>query len=326
MSKAPLAVLLCNLGTPTAPTPAAVRKFLKPFLSDPRVVEVPKPIWWLILNCFILPFRPKPVAEGYQALWQEFGDSPLRLYSESLVKQLNDYYAQSILVDYVFTYSDPLLDSQLDYYQQKAERILLIPMYPQYSCSTTAALYDQLGRYQAKRRNCIDAYIIKDYYQHMTFRQALANSIQDYWQENGRSEHLLISYHGVPKAYYQKGDPYYEQCIETSQQLADDLSLKPGSYTTSFQSRLGKAEWLKPYTDKTVEALAEKGFKTIDVVCPSFSVDCLETIEEIAEENKGYFLAKGGEKLSLIPCLNDSAGQIELLKKLITPFFNDEKK
>lgn len=325
MKKSPFAVILCNLGTPAAPTPAAVRAFLKPFLSDRRVVEAPRPIWWLILNAFILPFRPKPVAHAYQALWDEYGDSPLRLIAAKQVSKLKVQLQQAcsgveIPVDYAFTYGEPGIATQIDKYREQAETLLLLPLYPQYSCSTTAAIYDQVARYNLGQRDVADVYIIKDYYQQPAYRQALAASAQAFWQLNGRGDHLLVSYHGVPKAYADKGDPYYQQCLQTTEQLAEDLGLSVNDYTASFQSRLGKAEWLKPYTDETVKALARQGVKTLDVICPSFSIDCLETLEEIAVENAGYFTAAGGQTLRLIPCLNDQQMHIDMMAEILSPY------
>ncbi len=322
--KASTAILLVNLGTPTEATETSVRQFLRPFLRDRRVVEIPRPLWWLILNAFILPFRPKAIAKNYAALFQEAGGSPLRLYTESQVKKLRHLvHADDVLVDYAFTYGEPSLQSQLDKYKRLVDRVIILPLYPQYSCSTTAALYDQLAAYNMKQRDCVDAYIIKQYYQMPAYRKALADSVRRAWHMSGRGEHLLMSYHGVPKAYQKKGDPYYQQCLDTSRYLAEDLGLASEEYTVSFQSRLGKAEWLKPYTDETVKALAVAGVKNLDVVCPSFSVDCLETLEEIAVENNDYFTEKGGDQLRLIPCLNDSDAHIQMMAEIVAPFIKE---
>lgn len=325
MSRAHTAILLGNLGTPQAATPAAVRAFLKPFLSDRRVVEIPRPLWWLILNAFILPFRPKPVAEKYQALWQEYGDSPLRLISHQQVRQLqqllDQQYGQgNVLVDYVFAYGEPSLAAQLEKYRQLADRIVILPLYPQYSCSTTAAFSDQLAQYQWQQRYIADVQLIREYYAFPAFTAALAASVEQFWQQHGRGDYLLMSYHGVPQSYADKGDPYQQQCLATSQQLADALQLTDDSYSSSFQSRLGKAQWLQPYTDVTVKALAARGIKTLDVICPSFSVDCLETLEEISVENAGYFCEAGGTALRLIPCLNAQDSHIRMMADLLQPY------
>ncbi|NRB37512.1 MAG: ferrochelatase [Pseudomonadales bacterium] len=317
------AILLANLGTPTEPTPSAVRAFLKPFLSDRRVVEVPKLIWFFILNLIILPFRPKPVAKAYQEMWNEFGGSPLRIYAKQQQEKLQallQQEGQSVIVDYVFTYGEPGLKAQLEHYRQLADKIIILPLYPQYSCSTTAAIYDQVSAYNQAQRDIADVLIIKDYYAHSSYRKALAASVTDFWQQNGRGDFLLISNHGVPQAYADKGDPYSQQCLQTSENLAADLNLKTDQYQSTFQSRLGKAPWLQPYTDVTVKELAAKGIKTLDVICPSFSVDCLETLEEIAVENGEYFTQAGGIRLRLIPCLNADENHIQMMADIIKPY------
>ena len=317
------AILLTNLGTPAEPTPAGVRAFLKPFLQDRRVVEVPRLIWFCILNFFILPFRPKPVAAAYKQLWDHYGDSPLRIFSKQQVEKLQQQLtAQGLdtVVDYAFSYGEPGLTSQIDKYQALAQKVIVLPLYPQYSCSTTAAVYDQVAAYNLARREVADVLIIKDYYSHTAFRTALASSLSEFWQKQGKGDFLLMSYHGVPQAYVDKGDPYYQQCLQTSANLAADLSLDEESFQTSFQSRLGKAPWLQPYTDFTVKALAQKGIKKLDVICPSFSVDCLETLEEIAVENAEYFIEAGGVELRLVPCLNADAAHIQMMAEILTPY------
>ena len=317
------AILLANLGTPAAPTSAGVRAFLKPFLNDARVVEIPRPIWFVILNFFILPFRPSHIAKAYQQLWHDYGDSPLRIYAQQQVEKLQRSMTdagESVVVDKVFSYGEPNLAAQINHYRTLAEKIIILPLYPQYSCSTTAAIYDQLAHYNQSQRDVADVLIIKDYYSHPSFRRALSDSVKSFWQDNGRGDFLLMSYHGVPQAYADKGDPYYQQCLDTSAQLVEDLSLQKNEYETSFQSRLGKAPWLQPYTDTTVKTLAAKGIKTLDVICPSFSVDCLETLEEITIENGEYFIAAGGINLRLIPCLNADAGHINMMMQLLKPY------
>ena len=323
MKKYETAILLANLGTPTEPTPAAVRVFLREFLKDPRVVEIPRLLWLLILHGFILPFRPKPVAVAYKQLWQAFGDSPLRIYSQeqkSKLQGLLDDENKAVSVDTVFCYGEPGLKAQIDKYRQCAEQIIILPLYPQYSCSTTAALYDQVAKYNLSQRHVVDIHIVRDYFSHASFRKALAQSLESFWGKNGRSEFLLMSYHGVPQTYADKGDPYYQQCLITSENLVNDLQLAEGAYQTSFQSRLGKAPWLQPYTDVTVKELAAKGIKNIDVICPSFSVDCLETLEEIAVENRDYFLEAGGESLTLVPCLNAEDMHIQMMADILKPY------
>jgi ferrochelatase len=325
MPKSPLAILIVNLGTPEAPTVKDIRHFLKVFLSDRRVVEIPRLVWLLILNAFILPFRPKRLVHSYQQLWQEYGDSPLRVITKAQVEKLNErfvklYGKDKVLVDFAFTYGEPAINKQLDNYKILAEKIVILPLYPQYSCSTTAAIYDQVAVYNLKQRNVVDVQIIKDYYQNMNYRKTLAQSVEKFWQLHGRSEHLLISNHGVPKSYAEKGDPYYQQCLETTENLKKDLQLSDGSVSASFQSRLGRAEWLQPYTTEVLKALAQKGIKSVDVICPSFSVDCLETLEEISIENAGYFKEAGGEELRLIACLNADDAHIDMMLEIIKPY------
>lgn len=325
MSTVRIAILLGNLGTPAEPTPAAVHAFLKPFLSDRRVVEIPRPIWSIILNCFILPFRPKPVAHKYKALWDEFGDSPLRIISKSQVEKLQlafdtQYGKGQVLVDYVFAYGEPSLTSQIDQYRKLSDKIIILPLYPQYSCSTTAAFSDQLAHYQLGQRYIADVQLIREYYAEPLFIRALAQSVEQFWQQHGRGDYLLMSYHGVPQSYADKGDPYQAQCLATSAALAQALGLAAEQCSSSFQSRLGKAQWLQPYTDVTVKALAQQGIKTLDVICPSFSVDCLETLEEISVENAQYFIESGGTRLRLIPCLNADDSHIQMMQKILTPY------
>jgi ferrochelatase len=284
-------------------------------------------VWWVILNCFILPFRPKPVSHGYQTMWQEYGNSPLRLFTQQQVEKLSamlaaKYGNDKVLVDYAFTYGKPGIAAQIEKYREKAEKILVLPLYPQYSCSTTAAIYDQVAQYNLGQRNVADVAIVKEYYRHPAYRAALARSVRDFWRDNGRSEHLLISNHGVPKRYAEQGDPYYQQCLQTTENLKADLGLADTDVTASFQSRLGRAEWLQPYTAETVKVLAGKGIKSLDVLCPSFSVDCLETLEEITIENGGYFREAGGETLRLIPCLNASDIHISMMADIVAPYCN----
>jgi ferrochelatase len=315
------ALLICNLGTPEAPTKQSVRAFLKPFLSDPRVVEVPRPLWWCILNGIILPFRPKSIAKNYQVLFDQYGESPLRLYTQSQVKKLSLCLKdKGVVVDYAFTYGNPSIEHQLNKYQDLVENIVILPLYPQYSCATTSSIYDQISRFQLRQRECLDIHIIKDYYRNSLYREALANSVKDFWEKANKGDHLVISFHGVPERYREKGDPYYQQCVETAKHLVADLGLSSDEYTVSFQSRLGRAKWLMPYTDEVVKSLGVANKKIVDVVCPSFSVDCLETLEEIAVENKGYFTEKGGEDLRLVPCLNDSDDHIQMMIDRVMPF------
>ena len=312
-----VAILLCNLGTPTEPTPKGVRQFLRPFLSDKRVIEVPAWIWQIILNAIIIPFRAKPVAHGYQSIWQAYGDSPLRAITQAQVDGLQMRLSDRALVDYAFTYGKPSIAQQLERYRCQVDTVVLLPLYPQYSATTTAAIFDQVSRYQLQQRDVVDVYIFKQYYHTQAYQEALAHSVRDFWRVHGQSEYLLTSFHGIPQAYGDKGDPYPKQCHATANALAEQLHLSGDKTGISFQSRLGRAKWLTPYTVEYVQELASQGIKTVDVVCPSFSADCLETLEEISEEIHEAFCSAGGERLRLIPCLNASDAHIDMMATLV---------
>lgn len=324
----PAALVLVNLGTPEECTSGSVRKFLRQFLSDPRVVEIPRPIWWLILNLFVLPFRPARVAEAYKVIWTERG-SPLRYYTEDqvsfLTERMQQRYADRVppTVRYAMTYGNPGIESVLsELYESGHRRIVVLPMYPQYSCSTTAAIYDQIAQYTANNRALPGLQIINSYFYEESYIKALSNSVTDYWQQNGRSEKLLFSYHGIPQSYVDKGDPYTGHCECTTGAVVASLGLMKDDYLMAYQSRFGKAEWVKPYTDASIEELAKSGVKTLDVICPAFSVDCLETIEEIAKQNRELFIEHGGENLRLIPCLNASKNHIDALETISAKYLD----
>lgn len=323
----PAALVLVNLGTPETCTPGGVRTFLRQFLSDRRVVEIPRPIWWLILNLFILPFRPKKVAEAYKVIWTERG-SPLRYYTEDQVKKLQDrfvrrYPERTPTVRHAMTYGSPSITSVInELYESGHRRIVVLPMYPQYSCSTIAPIYDQIGEYCKAHRALPGLQIINGYFYESAYIQALAGSIRSYWDEHGQPEKLLFSYHGVPEFHGEKGDPYVGHCQCTTGATVKALGLAEDQYQMSFQSRFGKAEWVKPYTDVTVEALAKSGVRRLDIVCPAFAVDCLETIEEIGEQNREIFIEHGGEELRLIPCLNASDIHIDALEVITAKYLD----
>ena len=325
--KQPAALVLVNLGTPEDCTPGAVRKFLRQFLGDSRVVEIPRPLWWLILNLFVLPFRPARVAEAYQTIWTERG-SPLRYHTEDQVRflsaRLAKRYPESVpSVRYAMTYGQPSIDAVLtELYESGHRRILILPMYPQYSCSTTAPVYDQIAAYTAKNRALPGLQIINSYFYEEAYIKALADSATEFWADNGRSEKLLFSYHGIPQSYVDQGDPYTGHCECTTGAVAASLGLAESAYLMAYQSRFGKAEWVKPYTDATIEKLAKSGVKTLDVICPAFSSDCLETLEEIAEQNKQRFIEHGGQDLRLIPCLNASRGHIDALETISAKYLD----
>lgn len=314
-------VLLVNLGTPEAPTGAAVRPYLKEFLGDPRVVEIPKLVWWFILNGIILNTRPKKSAEKYASIWMKDG-SPLKIYTEKQTKLLAGFLSKKtdapLLVEYAMRYGNPSIPSALAKLKaQNCQRILIVPMYPQYAASTTATACDMVFKELLKVRNVPAIRTVKHFHDNVGYIQALANNVNKYWQSNGRPDKLLISFHGLPRYTLDKGDPYFCECQKTGRLLAEALSLTKEQYQISFQSRFGKAEWLKPYTTATLTEFAKQGIERVDVVCPGFVSDCLETLEEIALEGKHDFLTSGGKEYHYIPCLNDNDDWIDALSDLV---------
>ncbi len=310
------AVLLCNLGTPDAPTPAAVRSYLAEFLGDPRVVEIPRALWLPILHGLILPLRSKKSAAKYQTIWMPEG-SPLKVWTERQGKRLQGWLGEQghrVRVAYAMRYGTPSIASQLDALADAgASRILVLPAYPQYSGTTTASLIDAVSAWSRGRRNIPELRFVNRYHDDRGYILALARRIERHWREHGRPEHLVMSFHGVPERTLHLGDPYHCECRKTARLLAEALQLAPEQYTVSFQSRFGKAKWLEPYTQPTLEALARAGTRRVDVVCPGFTSDCLEPLEEIAMECRDAFLANGGEAFHYIPCLNDETEWIHAL-------------
>ena len=320
-AKAKVTIILANLGTPDAPTIPAVRRFLKQFLSDQRVIEIPKPIWQIILRLFILPFRPKRVSQAYAQVWGE--DSPMR---EILLQQVNtvkthltQLYPQFELnVVPAMTYGNPNIQQVLARVsEQPQDHVILFPLFPQYSATSTAPLYDALAKWVVKQRNLPGLSIIRDYYQHPLFIQALAQSVRDYQAVHGQPEKLLMSFHGIPQPYADKGDPYADRCRITGQLVAQELGLNAEQYMISFQSRFGKQEWIKPYTDVVLEDWAKQGVKSVQVMSPAFSADCLETLEELAIENAETFKSLGGGSYRYIPALNSREDHLRLLNSLL---------
>lgn len=318
------AILLVNLGSPDQPTPAAVRRYLKEFLSDRRVVEgdgVMRLIWLTVLNAIILTFRPRKVAKLYASIWDQ--DSPLRLILNQQVAALQLALQQTMpdqdmQVFSAMTYGNPGLAARLEELTQSGySKILVLPLYPQYSATTTAPIYDQIARFQLKTRNFPDIRVVHDYHDHPLYIRALADSVKAFRAEHPESGKLVLSYHGIPQEYADKGDPYPEHCYRTSELLATELGLSDGQWQTTFQSRFGPKAWLQPYTDKTLEKLAKSGTKQVDIICPAFSADCLETLEEIAVENRDLFMQAGGEQYQYIPALNADPGMIRLLVALV---------
>jgi ferrochelatase len=314
-------ILLVNLGTPEAPTPQAVRPYLEEFLSDPRVVEIPKAIWWLILNGVVLNTRPKKSAAKYATVWLPEG-SPLRVHTVKQTVQLQGFLGERtktpFVVDYAMRYGNPSIPSVLRRLkEQNCQRILIVPMYPQYAASSTGTAFDAVFRELLQMRNVPALRTIKNFHDDPGYIKALANNINDYWMKNGRPEKLVMSFHGLPQFSLDKGDPYHCECHKTGRLLAQELGLKLEQYFLSFQSRFGKAEWLKPYTTATLKELGKKKTKRVDVVCPGFVADCLETLEEIAQEGKEDFQHAGGGEYHYIPCLNERHDWMHALTDLV---------
>ncbi|MGM0480331.1 MAG: ferrochelatase [Pseudomonadota bacterium] len=316
-----IGVLLTNLGTPEAPTKGALKTYLKEFLSDPRVVEVPRLLWYLILNGIILRIRPKRSAEAYETVWTERG-SPLLYHTQdqtnAIREQLQQRYGEHVVVDFAMRYGNPAINSVVDNMMQAGVRkLLVLPLYPQYSAATVASTFDKLAQGMTQRRWMPDLRFITHYHDYPPFIEAAAERIERHWQDHERANKLIFSYHGVPLRYLKNGDPYHCECYKTSRLLAERLGLNESEYLTTFQSRFGREEWLQPYTDETLKSLPGQGVKSLQVFCPGFSADCLETIEEIGEENREYFVENGGERYEYISALNSEPQHIDALVSLI---------
>jgi ferrochelatase len=314
-------VLITNLGTPAAAEKRALRPYLKQFLSDPRVVEVPRLLWWLILNGIILNVRPARSAKAYRTVWTDEG-SPLLCHTRdqaaALQVELAAEYGDDVIVAFAMRYGDPAIDSALqDLFDRGVNKLVVLPLYPQYGGPTTASTFDAVAADFTRRRWLPDLRFISHYHDYPPYIAALAEQVRAHWQAHGRADRLLLSYHGEPLRYLQSGDPYHCECHKTSRLLAEALGLGPEEYLTSFQSRFGREEWLRPYTDETLAALPGQGVKAVQVMCPGFSADCLETIEEIGVENREVFLQAGGERFEYLPCLNSEPAHIRVLADLV---------
>ena len=310
-------ILLVNLGTPDAPTAQALRPYLKQFLSNPRVVEIPQWVWWLILNGVILNTRPKKSAEKYAQIWMPEG-SPLKVHTVRQTRLLRDLLEERTqpapMVEYAMSIGNPSIAEVLGQMrQQGCERILLLPLYPQYAASSTASAFDEVFAQLRKMRNTPAIRTVKHYHDHPGYIAALTQNVRDYWMKNGKPDKLVMSFHGVPRFTLEKGDPYHCECQKTGRLLAEMLELHAGEYQICFQSRFGRAEWLTPYTSVTLEELGKQNTRRIDVVCPGFVSDCLETLEEIAMEGKAIFIQAGGHEFHYIPCLNERDDWIKAL-------------
>ena len=319
-SAASIGILIVNLGSPEAPTPAAVRRYLREFLSDPAVVEIPRPLWWLILNLLILPLRPRDSAKRYAQVWTPEG-SPLKVHTEQQAKLLQGYLSERLkqphVVDYAMRYGSPSIRQQLESLKARGcDRILLLPLYPQYASSSTASALDAVWQALLHMRNIPEIRSIRHYHDHPAYIAALAGSVREHWAAHGRPDKLLMSFHGVPRFSLDKGDPYHCECHKTGRLLAEALELEKDQYLVCFQSRFGRAEWLQPYFAPTLEQLGRSGTRRVDVICPGFSSDCLETLEEIALEGKAGFLGAGGQEYHYIPALNEREDWIRALSEI----------
>ncbi len=310
------AILYCNLGTPDAPTPGAVRRYLRQFLSDRRVVEIPRLLWMLILHGVILRVRPAKSAAKYASIWTPEG-SPLKVWTEKQASLLQGWLAtrgQDVLVRYAMTYGNASIASQLDALKaQGVTRVLVLTAYPQYSATTTASVFDAVYRWASATRLVPELRFVNHYHDDPLYIEAMVKQVRKHWLENGQADQLVMSFHGVPQRTLELGDPYHCECHKTARLLAQRLGLRKDQYKVTFQSRLGRAQWLQPYTEPTLIAMARAVVARVDVVCPGFTSDCLETLEEIGMEGREAFLHAGGKEFRYIPCLNDQPEWISAL-------------
>jgi len=313
------AVLLVNLGTPPAPTPRALRTYLAEFLSDPRVVELPRALWWLILHGYILRVRPRRSAEAYAKIWTHEG-SPLAVLSAQLAQAVQTElakYAREVRVELAMRYGAPSVrDTVLRLQREGIQRVLLLPLYPQYSGAATGSVLDAAADTLKAMRWPPALRTLNDYHDDPGYLAALSASVLAHWAQHGRAQKLLLSFHGLPQASVHAGDPYFHQCHETARRLRDALGMSEEEMIVAFQSRVGTQRWLQPYTDETIAAMPKKGVRTLDVLCPGFAVDCLETLEEIALRYRTSFLTQGGERFAYIPALNATPAHASVLTQL----------
>ena len=317
-----LGVLLVNLGTPQAPETKAVRRYLSQFLSDPRIIELPRWLWNIILHGIILRFRPAKSAAAYREVWSEETGSPLLSISKAqtaaIKAELTQRFGDHVTVELGMRYGHPSIDEAVTKLEAaNVRRMVVLPMYPQYSGTTTASVFDGVAERMQRTRWIPEMRFINQFCDQDAYVQALAATVKESWAEHGRGDLLVMSYHGIPKRYLLSGDPYHCLCHKTSRLLAEALDIGKDDIKVVFQSRVGREEWLRPYCDETMKTLPGEGYKSIDVICPAFSADCLETIEEISGENKEYFMENGGERFQYIPCLNDRADHVKFLSDLI---------
>ena len=317
-----IGVVLVNSGTPASPEPRDVRHFLRGLLSDPRVVELPRALWWPILFGFILPFRPSRVAKKYRKIWTPQG-SPLVVFSNKLRTDLSTTLAQRILaplsVELAMLYAKPTVNDALTRLRESgAQRILIVPLFPQYCGATTGAVYDQVSEELRHWRWLPELRYVAEYHDHPSYIDALRASVAQQWEAQGRTQHLVISFHGIPENLFHNGDPYFYKCRQTARLLADELMLRDDEWSVSFHSRFGPGAWLRPYTIDVMAGLPARGIDEVTIVCPGFAVDCLETVEEIEMENRAQFLASGGRRFVYVPALNARPEHSRFLADLVT--------
>lgn len=312
-------MLLVNLGSPDEPTASATRRYLAEFLSDPRVVEIPRAVWWLVLHGIILNTRPAKSAAKYATVWTSQG-SPLVTGTRQLADKLHELLSvqgHGVLVKTAMRYGNPSIPQALDELRaQGATRVLVLPLYPQYAAATTASVWDRVAQWSAKARQLPEFRFVNRYCDEPALIQALASSVRRHWESHGRADKLVMSFHGLPERSLHLGDPYHCECHKSARLLAEALELPRDAWQVTFQSRFGKAQWLRPYTEPTLKEMAASGVKSVDVICPGFAVDCLETLEEIAQEARDAFLEAGGESFHYIPCLNDDAEAVQAMATL----------
>lgn len=326
-----LGVLLTNLGSPAAPETVAVRNYLREFLSDPRVVEIPRIIWMLILHGVVLRFRPKKSAKLYQSIWTEQG-APLVVITQAQQKkveaQLKEQYGENVVVDFAMRYGEPSISSVLQKLQQEGvDKLVVLPLYPQYAGPTTASTFDAVSKELQQWRYVPSLHFINSYHNNPLYIEALANTVSEHLSKHGNPDKLVLSYHGMPELFYLRGDPYFDYCQITTnlvkeELLSRSLGLTDETFVMTFQSRFGKAKWLQPYTDETLAKLAKEGNKHIAIMSPAFSADCLETLEELECENREIFMDAGGEQYHYISALNDRDDHSSALVNIITPILN----
>lgn len=326
-----IGVLLTNLGTPDAPTAKALRPYLKEFLSDPRVVEIPRILWWFILHFFILTFRPKSSAKLYEQVWTEAGSPLLDItmrQADGLQEKLDQHYGKdNVRVQVAMRYGNPSIEKGLkELARHNVRNIIVLPLYPQYCAATVGSTFDAVAKELVKYRWVPELAFLSGYHKNAKYIDALCQSIEQHIGTHGMPDKLLFSYHGTPQRYLQQGDPYFCFCSQTTRLVVEKLALDAEKVMTTFQSRFGKAPWLQPYTDATLKQLANEGTRHVAIICPGFSADCLETIEEIEAENRGYFMEAGGHEYHYIPCLNDSGAHIDLIFDLVDQRLPEEFK